>query len=66
MQLRDVLKHHGVKMFLTLDRSWTNFGRYSNPVKEGASVQWTRQALDSTSDESMIRQGHMWKSSVNM
>jgi len=66
MHLGDVLKHDGVKMFLTLDWSWTDFGRYSNPVKLVASLQWTRQALDSTSDESMIQQGHMRKSSVKM
>ena len=64
--IKSRLETDEVKKFLTLHRSWTDSGPYSDPVEEFALVHLTRQALDSTSDESMIRQGHLWKSSASM
>ena len=57
--IKSRLETDEVKKFLTLDRSWTDPGRYRNPSEEVASVQLTSKALHSTSEECMIRQGHI-------
>ena len=56
--IKSRLETDEVKKFLTLDRLWSDPGRYRNPSEEGASVHLTSKALHSTSGESMIRQGH--------